>query len=51
MKKVFFYLVIAFCVFFVFTQPRQAGDLVGQALGEVGHGFESVIVFFGAVLS
>lgn len=51
MKRILIWLAIAFCVFFVFTQPRQAGDLAGKALVGVGHGFESVIVFFGAVLS
>lgn len=50
MRRFIIWLVIAFCVFFVFTQPRAAGDLVGKALGGVGHGFSSVIIFLGSVL-
>jgi hypothetical protein len=44
-------LVIAFCAFYLFTQPENAADAIKGALEAVAEGFHAVIRFFNALVA
>jgi hypothetical protein len=48
-KKSVTLLVIAFALFYLFTQPENAADAVRGAGNAVGDGFQAVIRFFNAL--
>jgi hypothetical protein len=49
MRKLLVGLVLAFALFYVFTQPQGAAHAVRGAAGAVGVGFNSVIEFISAL--
>jgi hypothetical protein len=49
MKKLLGVIVIAFAVFYLFTQPQSAADAVRGAVSVLGDAFNAVITFIGAL--
>ena len=49
MKKLLGGVAIAFALFYLFTQPAGAADVVKGAGGVVGDAFNAVISFFNAL--
>lgn len=45
-KKVLTWLVVAFVLWFLFTQPTQSADLVQGVVGLLQQAAEAVITFF-----
>lgn len=45
MRRLMFWLVIAFAAFWLFTQPEGAAAAVGGAFSAIGNAFGSVITF------
>lgn len=48
-KKVAWWTVGVFVAFFLITQPASAANSVKTAAHGLGHGFSSVITFFGTL--
>jgi hypothetical protein len=49
MKKLLGVVVIAFAVFYLFSQPHAAADAVRGALGVVKDAFDALITFISAL--
>jgi hypothetical protein len=49
MKKLLGVVVIAFAVFYLFTEPKQAADVVRGAVTLLGDGFDRVVAFLTAL--
>lgn len=49
MRKLVTILVLAFVVFYLFTQPRASADAVRNAVGVVGQGFDALVAFLTAL--
>jgi len=49
MKKLVGLLVAAFVLFYLFTEPKQAADVVRGAVGLLGNGFDAVVAFLSAL--
>lgn len=50
-KKLLIWALIAFAAFYLFTQPKNAGDNTQKAFGAVGDLFNSVITFLTALFT
>ena len=51
MKRVLFWLMIAFIVYAVFTSPTQSADIVRTAWDIIVQGVQSIAAFFDSLLS
>lgn len=50
-KKVILFIVLAFCVYAVFTSPTKAADIVGNLWGIIVDGFNAILTFFNSLLN
>ncbi|MEO7132308.1 MAG: hypothetical protein ABIZ07_13130 [Dermatophilaceae bacterium] len=50
-KKVTLWVVLAFMVYAIFTNPDRAAALVGNIWGLIVDGFDAILRFFNAVLN
>jgi hypothetical protein len=46
LKRLFFVLIVGFCLFYVINQPESAAAAVRTAFLAVGKAFGSIITFF-----
>lgn len=51
MKKLLGLLIVAFALFYLFTQPHHAAQAVRTALDTVVVGFNNIIEFIGALFA
>jgi len=51
LRKLLVGLVVAFGLFYLFTQPQNAADAVRGAVAAVDGAFQSVIQFFNALFA
>jgi hypothetical protein len=49
MKKLVGVAVAAFVLFYLFTEPKHAADVVRGAVALLGQGFDAVIAFLSAL--
>lgn len=49
-KKVLTWIIIAFALFFLFTQPERSADLVLAAIALLQEAAEAVITFFESLI-
>jgi hypothetical protein len=49
MKKLVGAVVAVFVLFYLFTEPRHAADVVRGAVGLLGNGFDAVVAFLSAL--
>ena len=50
-KKVLGFLVLAFFIYAVFTNPTRAADLVANIWNLIVDGFNAILAFFGSLLN
>jgi hypothetical protein len=49
MKKLMGVAVVAFVLFYLFTEPKQAADAVRSGVVLLGDGFDAVVAFLSAL--
>ena len=50
-KKVVLWVVLAFMIYAIFTNPTRAADIVGNVWGLIVDGFNAILRFFNALLN
>jgi hypothetical protein len=50
-KKLVGVVVAAFVVFYLFSEPKHAADVVKSAVALVGEGFDAIVTFLSALFS
>jgi hypothetical protein len=51
LKRLFFVLIVGFCLFYVINEPESAAAAVRTAFLAVGKAFGSIITFFTSLAS
>ncbi len=50
-KRIFWWTLLAFFVYAVFTSPTKAADIIDTAWGIIVTGFNSIVTFFNSLLN